>query len=170
MPTISWENRDGQYNQTCQQVFTRAAMLRNFPSSTLPPWEVLETFGPTPSGAEGFTVMIREMDKVVLVFKGDYSQEVNLSTDVTSWDALGLGSGACPGCTVNAYALQGYLEVSAIRSTRGLLIVSVRKGADREKRCYAQARAATNNWALSRARVEETVSPCERLSKRCDSD
>lgn len=65
--------------------------------------------------------------QVVLVFRGDYATENNLPQDITSWDSLGLG-GACANCTVNALAAQAYLE----------------------------ARAETNNWALSRARVEET--------------
>jgi hypothetical protein len=64
--------------------------------------------------------------QVVLVFRGDYAIENNLDQAVTSWDALGLG-GACANCTVNAQAAQAYLE----------------------------AREATNNWAISRARVEE---------------
>lgn len=62
----------------------------------------------------------------MLVFRGDYAIENNISQEVASWESLGLG--ACDNCTVNAQALQAYLE----------------------------AREATNNWALSRARVEET--------------
>lgn len=68
--------------------------------------------------------------QVVLVFKGDYGLESSLPTNVTSFAALGLGQDVCAGCTVNEYALAGYLE----------------------------ARAATDNWALSRARYEATVS------------
>lgn len=30
------------------------------------PWEIIDTFGPTEHGAEGFTVIIPEMAKVVL--------------------------------------------------------------------------------------------------------
>lgn len=67
------------------------------------------------------------LHQVVLVFRGDFAIEADLSPNVTSWDILGLGS-ACPGCTVNARAAQAYVE----------------------------AREATNNWELSRARVEET--------------
>lgn len=33
-------------------------MLSNFPQSTRAPWEVISTFGPTPSGAEGFTAIV----------------------------------------------------------------------------------------------------------------
>jgi hypothetical protein len=121
-------NKASQYNTLCPQVFTRESMLANFPGSTFVPWEVIETFGPTPSGAEGYVVMIREMDKVVIVFKGDYVLERQLNETVSSWDALGLGTGTCEGCTVNAFALQGYLE----------------------------ARAETNNWAIARQRAEET--------------
>jgi hypothetical protein len=39
-------------------------MRQNFPDIDLAPWTILERFGPTPSGAEGFTVTIPEMDKV----------------------------------------------------------------------------------------------------------
>lgn len=66
--------------------------------------------------------------QVVLVFRGDYNIENSLSTDITTLAGLGLGSDTCSNCTVNAQALQAYLE----------------------------AREETNNWALSRARVEET--------------
>jgi len=53
--------------------------------------------------------MIPEMDKVVLVFTGDYWKLKNLPTETASLDVLGL-AGECPGCRANAFALQGYLE------------------------------------------------------------
>lgn len=65
--------------------------------------------------------------QVVLVFKGDYTLEKTLPADVVSFDAIGLGE-ICPGCTVNNYAAQGYLE----------------------------AVAATNNFEKARAKWEET--------------
>lgn len=71
--------------------------------------------------------MIPEMAKVVLVFKGDYTLEKTLPSDVTSFDAIGLGR-VCEGCTVNSYAAQGYLE--AVKET--------------------------NNFEKARARWEET--------------
>jgi hypothetical protein len=49
------------------------------------------------------------MDKVVLVFTGDYWKLKNLPTETASLDVLGL-AGECPGCRANAFALQGYLE------------------------------------------------------------
>jgi len=119
----------GDYETLCpQQTFTEASMRQNFPNTDLPAWEIIERFGPTEHGAEGFTVLIPEMDKVVLIFKGDYGLESSLPSNVTSFAGLGLGEDVCENCTVNEYALQGYVE----------------------------ARAATNNWAASRARYEST--------------
>merc|ERR1712072_738341 len=66
----------GDYETLCpQQTFTEASMRQNFPNTDLPAWEIIERFGPTEHGAEGFTVLIPEMDKVVLIFKGDYGLE-----------------------------------------------------------------------------------------------
>merc|ERR1711939_860008 len=119
----------GDYETLCpQQTFTEASMRQNFPNTDLPAWEIIERFGPTEHGAEGFTVLIPEMDKVVLIFKGDYGLESSLPSNVTSFAGLGLGEDVCENCTVNEYALQGYVE----------------------------ARQETNNWALSRARYEST--------------
>ena len=39
-------------------------MRENFPDTDLAAWDIIESFGPTPSGAQGFTVQIPEMDKV----------------------------------------------------------------------------------------------------------
>lgn len=49
----------GDYATICpQQTFTQQAMRQNFPNTNLPAWEIIETFGPTQHGAEGFTVLI----------------------------------------------------------------------------------------------------------------
>ncbi|CAD6579276.1 MAG: hypothetical protein CYPHOPRED_000844 [Cyphobasidiales sp. Tagirdzhanova-0007] len=131
----------GAYDTLCPaQTFSEASMLKNFPNSTLVPWTVLERWGPTASGAEGFSVVVPEMAKVVQVWKGDYNLEKALDPTPTSLDALNLdydvkpiNFGAlgiaenCADCAVNAFALQGYLE----------------------------AKAATNNWAISLARYKE---------------
>lgn len=53
-----------QYAGLCPQVFTEATMRENFPNTDLAAWDIIESFGPTPSGAQGFTVQIPEMDKV----------------------------------------------------------------------------------------------------------
>jgi len=67
------------------------------------------------------------MNKVLLIFRGNYDMEQNLPLEVSSWDELGEGIGAtCYNCTVNSYALQGYLE----------------------------AKEATNNFALTRQAYE----------------
>jgi len=52
---------------------------------------------------------IPEMNKALIIFEGNYALEQNLPTDVVSWDVLGLNQ-TCPGCTVNRFAAQGYLE------------------------------------------------------------
>lgn len=66
----------GDYATLCpQQTFTQAGLLKSFPDSTAEPWTVVETWGPTASGLEGITVVIPEMDKVVMVFKGIYGWE-----------------------------------------------------------------------------------------------
>ena len=85
-------------------------------------------------------LLSQEMAKVVQVWKGDYNLEKALDPTPTSLDALNLdydvkpiNFGAlgiaenCADCAVNAFALQGYLE----------------------------AKAATNNWAISLARYKE---------------
>lgn len=114
----------GDYNTLCpNQTFSNASEHKNFPNSTRAPWTVIETWGPTASGSEGYTAIVPEMNKVVTVFKGNYDLEQTLDTDVSSWSLIGSGIGsACKTCTVNSFALQGYLE----------------------------ARNATDNWNLTR--------------------
>ncbi|KAL8290625.1 hypothetical protein RQP46_002883 [Phenoliferia psychrophenolica] len=117
-PDGYWHNRyhsllsmAGAYNETCtNQTFTQESELRNFPDSTRPPWQVINTFGPTPSGCEGFTVIVPEMNKALIVFKGNYELEQNISTEVVGWDYFGMGNDTCYGCTVNKFAAQGYME------------------------------------------------------------
>jgi hypothetical protein len=60
---------------TCAQTFTAASLAKSFPNSVEAPWTILSNWGPTPGGGEGFAVMIPEMDKVVMVFKGMYGWE-----------------------------------------------------------------------------------------------
>lgn len=63
------------------------------------------------------------MNKVLMVYRGNTYMEGMLSTDVVPWSAITSDLGkACPSCTVNKYAAQGYVE----------------------------ARQATNNFALTR--------------------
>lgn len=52
------------------------------------------------------------MNKALIVFKGNHTLEQSLSTASSSWDAIGLGN-QCPGCTVNSFAAQGYMECKA---------------------------------------------------------
>ncbi|KAK9893536.1 hypothetical protein P389DRAFT_112839 [Cystobasidium minutum MCA 4210] len=87
-------------------------MLRNFPESDRVPWEVISTFGPTPSGAEGFTAIVPEMNKALIIFKGNYDIEQGLSDDVVDWSYMNLTEGwSCRNCTVNRQAAQAYVEV-----------------------------------------------------------
>lgn len=63
------------------------------------------------------------MNKVLFVFRGNYAREQNIPLDVVPWSQITPGLGqACPSCTANRYAVQGYLE----------------------------ARNATNNWQITR--------------------
>lgn len=52
------------------------------------------------------------MNKALIIFKGNYDIEQNLSDDIVTWDALNL-SHACGSCTVNRQAAQAYQEVKA---------------------------------------------------------
>ncbi|KAH8918714.1 hypothetical protein BT69DRAFT_1353710 [Atractiella rhizophila] len=118
-PGAYWHNRYfallgmasyGNYNTKCpNETFTEEAMLKNFPDSTRAPWEVVSTFGPTPSGCKGFTAIVPEMNKALIIFSGNLELEQNLPTDSVGWEAIGLGE-ECPGCLVNAFAAQGYME------------------------------------------------------------
>ncbi|GAA5992178.1 hypothetical protein JCM11641_007788 [Rhodosporidiobolus odoratus] len=94
----------------CAQTFDQAALASSFPDSTEAPWTYIQGFGPTPGGAQGFTVIIPEMDKVVIVFKGMFGWEstYNQST-VNIGTLLNLGEG-CANCTAHAAATQAYLE------------------------------------------------------------
>lgn len=100
----------GDYNTLCpNNTFTEAAKLKNFPNSTRPAWDVLGTFGPTPSGCEGFYAIVPEMNKAVIIFKGNYELEQQLPLDVVDWEGIGMRD-VCNNCTANAFAMQGYLE------------------------------------------------------------
>ncbi|KAL8281301.1 hypothetical protein RQP46_006335 [Phenoliferia psychrophenolica] len=103
----------GDYNTTCPTfTFTKETELKNFPNATRPPWSVLGTFGPTPSGCQGITTIVPEMNKALIIFKGNYELEQQLPTDVISWEeAFNITS--CKNCTVNAYAAKGYNECKA---------------------------------------------------------
>lgn len=48
------------------------------------------------------------MNKALIVFKGSYALEQNLSQEVVGWDYLGLGD-VCANCTVNLQAAKGYM-------------------------------------------------------------
>ncbi|GAA5907254.1 uncharacterized protein JCM6883_006195 [Sporobolomyces salmoneus] len=98
-----------------QQTFTQAALLKSFPESTEAPWTLIQQFGPTASGASGFNVIIPEMDKVVVVFKGMFGWESTFNDSTADiGTALNLGPRCTEvegGCTAHAGALQAYLEV-----------------------------------------------------------
>ncbi|GAA5930356.1 uncharacterized protein JCM15063_004783 [Sporobolomyces koalae] len=115
-----------------QQTFTQAALLKSFPDSTEAPWTLIQQFGPTASGASGFNVIIPEMDKVVIVFKGMFGWESTFNDSTADiGTTLNLGprcTGVEGGCTAHAGALQAYLEV----------------------------KEATNNWELVEYYVNQT--------------
>jgi len=117
----------GDYATLCpQQTFTQAALRKSYPDSTEEPWTLLEEWGPTPSGYEGFSVTIPEMDKVVMVFKGLYEDQALLnSTSIPIGNAFSLG---CDNCTAHAGAYAAYLE----------------------------AKDATNDWQVVKQAVNDT--------------
>ena len=45
----------------------------NFPESDLPPWELIEEFGPTPSGGQGFAAVVSLAHKSVYFSMSDQS-------------------------------------------------------------------------------------------------
>ncbi|GAA5875166.1 hypothetical protein JCM16303_005031 [Sporobolomyces ruberrimus] len=98
-----------------QQTFTQEMLMKSFPDSTEAPWTLIQQFGPTASGAEGFNVIIPEMDKVVIVFKGMFGWESTFNDSTADIGTiLNLGercTGVEGGCTAHAGALQAYLEV-----------------------------------------------------------
>jgi len=100
----------GDYNTLCPiQTFDEENLRKNFPNSDREPWVVVNTFGPTQSGAQGFTAIVPEMNKALIIFQGNYELEQQLTDDVVGWDYLGLGE-HCRSCTVNRFAAQGYME------------------------------------------------------------
>lgn len=52
------------------------------------------------------------MNKALIIFKGNYDIEQNLTEDIVSWEYLGI-NGTCTNCTVNRQAAQAYMEVKA---------------------------------------------------------
>ncbi|GAA6021384.1 hypothetical protein JCM10207_002030 [Rhodosporidiobolus poonsookiae] len=94
----------------CAGTFDQAALASSFPDSTEAPWTYIQGFGPTPGGAQGFTVVIPEMDKVVIVFKGLFGWESTFNQSSTNIGTLlNLGEN-CANCTAHAAATQAYLE------------------------------------------------------------
>ncbi|KAK4047497.1 hypothetical protein OIV83_005410 [Microbotryomycetes sp. JL201] len=118
----------GDYDTLCpQQTFTPAEMALKAPDSTSPPWQVINTWTTSPTGLQGFSAVIPEMDKVVMVFRGMYGWEQLNMTAAPIGDVLNLGP-ECANCTAHAGALAAYLE----------------------------AKEATNDWAIEKAYVEST--------------
>ncbi|GAA5904620.1 hypothetical protein JCM6882_004923 [Rhodosporidiobolus microsporus] len=112
----------------CAQTFDDAALASSFPDSTEAPWTYIQGFGPTPGGAQGYTVIIPEMDKVVIVFRGLFGWESTFNHSTTNIGTLlNLGEN-CANCTAHAAATQAYLE----------------------------AREATNDWELVKYYVNTT--------------
>ncbi|GAA5969063.1 hypothetical protein JCM21900_005772 [Sporobolomyces salmonicolor] len=99
----------------CQaQTFTEASLLQSFPNSTEEPWTLIQTWGPTASGLQGYNVIIPEMDKVVMVFRGQYGWESTYNESTADIGTiLNLGptcTNSTTGCTAHAGAVNAYLE------------------------------------------------------------
>ncbi|BGO95593.1 hypothetical protein NBRC10512_006760 [Rhodotorula toruloides] len=94
----------------CAQTFDQAALTSSFPNSTEAPWTLIQQFGPTAMGTQGFSVVIPEMDKVVIVFKGMFGWESTFNdSTVNIGTLLNLGPN-CTDCTAHASATAAYLE------------------------------------------------------------
>ncbi|KAM0790325.1 hypothetical protein ACM66B_003210 [Microbotryomycetes sp. NB124-2] len=118
----------GDYDTLCpQQTFTAAEMALKAPDSTSAPWQVINTWTTSPTGLQGFSAVIPEMDKVVMVFRGMYGWEQLNMTAAPIGDILNLGP-ECVNCTAHAGALAAYLE----------------------------AKEATDDWAIEKQYVEST--------------
>ncbi|KEI40222.1 uncharacterized protein L969DRAFT_47419, partial [Mixia osmundae IAM 14324] len=113
------------YDTVCPTVFTYDSLGKAGGDTSQAPWTPIGAFY-TESGLQGYQVIIPEMDKVVIVFRGLYGWE-SLPSEPSSLEALNLGSG-CSNCTAHTGALNLYLE----------------------------AKAATNNWAAAKAAVAST--------------
>ncbi|GAA5877503.1 hypothetical protein JCM3774_005891 [Rhodotorula dairenensis] len=95
----------------CAQTFDDAALQSSFPGSTEAPWQLIQQFGPTPSGGQGFSAVIPEMDKIVLIFKGMFGWESTFNMSTTNIGTLLNLGPDCTNCTAHAGAVQAYLEV-----------------------------------------------------------
>ncbi|GAA5993213.1 hypothetical protein JCM10908_004509 [Rhodotorula pacifica] len=95
----------------CAQTFDNAALQSSFPGSTESPWTIINQFGPTPSGGQGFSVVVPEMDKIVIVFKGMFGWESTYNMSTTNIGTLLNLGPDCANCTAHSGALQAYLEV-----------------------------------------------------------
>ncbi|GAA6037590.1 hypothetical protein JCM8097_006129 [Rhodosporidiobolus ruineniae] len=94
----------------CAQTFSQSALASSFPDSTEAPWTYIQGWGPTASGTSGFSVIIPEMDKVVMVFRGMFGWESTFNmSSVNIGTLLNLGEN-CANCTAHAGAVQAYLE------------------------------------------------------------
>ena len=99
----------GDYNTECpKQTFNEAKLQKSFPGSSEAPWTFLGTFGPTQSGLQGWSVIIPEMDKVVIVFRGIEDWDLQFDNDLVPInDLFNLG---CPDCQAHSGAVKAYLE------------------------------------------------------------
>uniref|UniRef100_A0A0K3CUC5 BY PROTMAP: gi/472585768/gb/EMS23319.1/ protein of lipase, class 3 family [Rhodosporidium toruloides NP11] gi/647400544/emb/CDR46103.1/ RHTO0S12e00474g1_1 [Rhodosporidium toruloides] n=1 Tax=Rhodotorula toruloides TaxID=5286 RepID=A0A0K3CUC5_RHOTO len=98
----------------CAQTFDQAALTSSFPNSTEAPWTLIQQFGPTAMGTQGFSVVIPEMDKVVIVFKGMFGWESTFNdSTVNIGTLLNLGPN-CTDCTAHSAATAAYLEAREI--------------------------------------------------------
>ncbi|KAK4046911.1 hypothetical protein OIO90_006393 [Microbotryomycetes sp. JL221] len=118
----------GDYDTLCpQQTFTEAEKQLKAPDSPSAAWQVINTWQTYPTGLQGFSAVIPEMDKVVMVFRGMYGWEQLNMTAAPIGEVLNLGP-ECSNCTAHAGALAAYLE----------------------------AKEATNDWAVEKQYVETT--------------
>ncbi|BGP35342.1 hypothetical protein JCM10296v2_007178 [Rhodotorula toruloides] len=94
----------------CAQTFDQAALASSFPNSTEAPWTLIQQFGPTAMGTQGFSVVIPEMDKVVIVFKGMFGWESTFNDSTVNIGTLLNLDPNCTDCTAHSAATAAYLE------------------------------------------------------------
>ncbi|KAK4701719.1 hypothetical protein P7C70_g4504, partial [Phenoliferia sp. Uapishka_3] len=148
----------GDYDTLCQETFTQETLLASFPDSTEEPWTLLSEWGPTASGLEGFNVMIPEMDKIVMVFKGLYGWEqlsvfhdtyIMATTDATLM-AQQYDSGVCIN---NSFHSVSVLNVDCANCTAHAGALA---GNSFPQIAYLEAKEATDDWAIVKQYVNST--------------
>lgn len=117
----------GDYETLCPQTFTEQSLQHQYPGNTNQPFEVVGKWGPTPKyKSEGFMVRVPEMNKILMVFQGQYGWQ-----DYPAYLSPFLGVGCDSRCMAHTGALEAWHEVknatndmAAIKQHQGSLVWS----------------------------------------------